>query len=327
MLFEALMELRNEAVEAGDYKVACILFVLCGAMAEGEESLMELSVRCVEYAKERLKMESELMTDKNALQLPLLEVQEKITKIRKLSLDDLPSNQRLGIPAGHPTTEFVEDILHRGQLESIKVVNLKDGNQFVEQGRKRIAAFRILRDRFPDEKKWTRIRAEIAEAEDFMSVLMAASAGNNQRHQNVLTDLQAIQYCQDNYPGMRDKDISRYTGIHPSTLKSRKTLFKLQPVWWDLFQAGKLLTTTAVEIAKQTPEIQHNLWADYQKNDQKITKEHIAEAQRVRRETTVMEHQDRLFPEVDIGGTTPMEPIVHDPSICPYCGQDMPEGE
>jgi hypothetical protein len=93
MLFEALMELRNEAVEAGDYKVACILFVLCGAMAEGEESLMELSVRCVEYAKERLKMESELMTDKNALQLPLLEVQEKITKIRKLSLDDLPSNQ------------------------------------------------------------------------------------------------------------------------------------------------------------------------------------------------------------------------------------------
>jgi hypothetical protein len=263
------------------------------------------------------------MDKDDVLQLPLLEAKEKITRIRKVLVDTLPSNEELKLPLGEPRAEFVEDILQRGQRESIQVVQFPDGKQWVEAGRKRIATFRILKERFPEQKKWNRIRTEIADAEDFMSALMAAAASNNQRHANVLTDLQAIRYCMDHFPDMKDTEISRMTGIHPSTLKSRKKLFSLQPKWWDLFEGGNLLTGTAVEISKQTPEVQNNLWATYMQNDRKITKEDIINAQRVRREETITEHQAELFPDLEPIEVDEPDPLP-DPSLCPYCGQDMP---
>ena len=50
MMIEALEELVQEAIEAGDYLVASVLSVLQGAMLSDDEVLKELADLCGEFA-------------------------------------------------------------------------------------------------------------------------------------------------------------------------------------------------------------------------------------------------------------------------------------
>lgn len=268
------------------------------------------------------------MTEEVALQMPLMPVSAKTPKIRRMKLEELPANENLRIPAGHPLPEFIQSIYEDGQIKPITVMTFDDGRMHVADGKRRIATFRILAERFPEDKRWKRITASLSEEESYEVAIRSTSIANNQRHENALSDLDTIRFIRDKYPTITKSELARRTGINPSTLARRMKLLKLVQPWGELFEGGELILSIAENIAGHTPEMQFKLWALYQEKG-KITQTMIKEVQKVRKTEAAEERQDVLFPELKPQDGDANLPVVHPdqtPTNCPYCGQDMPNG-
>lgn len=262
-------------------------------------------------------MESELMTDDLVLQIPLMPVNPKTKKSKLFKLSELPPNEELDIPAGHPLPEFVQSIYEDGQIEPIRIMFLPEGRLYVADGKRRIATFRILAERFPEDDRWDKIWASTTDEESYETALRAQSISNNQRYENALSDLKTLKYLRDKYPTASNSELARRSGIHPSTLKRRLKLLKLAQPWEELLENGSLVLGTAETIANHTSEVQFKLWAEYQEKG-KVTQDMIKEVQKVRVEKTVEVHQDVLFPElVAPPATEEYEPTQHDISPDP----------
>jgi hypothetical protein len=231
------------------------------------------------------------------LQLPLIQLKGKLPQIANVALDRLPSNEDLHIPRGHPTHEFVQDILNRGQLDPIRLARLADNSFFVIAGRKRIAAFRLLCEQFPDDDRWSSIQAVISSEEDEAAIL-ASSASNNMQHENVLTDLFSIQYLTGKYPGMDQKAMAAALGMSLQTLRKRIRLFKLDYIFTDLLERGNLTVSVAEEIASLPGTMQAKLHPIL-KEKGKISSEDVRQVQMVRKQETVEKQLELPALEVD----------------------------
>lgn len=200
------------------------------------------------------------------------------SKIAQLDLNLFPADEDLLGPA--PSREFIQDILERGQTDSITVNQIGKNEYFIIDGIRRIKAFRVLGKRFPENPAWQTIRAEIVEVEDKAAVL-AASASNNRRSDNPLTDLRAIRMVLDSNPHATIPEIANATGMPIGRVKNRMRLENLTPELFDAFVAGRMTAKVAEEAAKLPTAFQNKLLPKLL-TKKPITMEDVVDTQRTR---------------------------------------------
>ena len=217
------------------------------------------------------------------LQMPLISFDETKSKLIKVDVAALPPNEELISPA--PAREFVQDIYIRGQLQPIHLSKVSKGSYFVISGRRRIKAFRELQKMEPDNGKWKVMEALVVDAKDEASIL-AASASNNRRSDNVLTDLQALDYLLAKNPSISIPDMAKFSGMSQGTVKSRLRLKKLDPILLQALIDGHMTAQTAEKAAVLPSEFQGKLIVQFLKEG-KLALEDVAESQRTRVQQTV----------------------------------------
>jgi ParB/RepB/Spo0J family partition protein len=218
-----------------------------------------------------------------ALQVPLIRFDEQKAKLIRIALNELPASELLLSP--DPGREFVQDILVRGQITPIQVTKNPEGTYFVISGRRRIKAFRELAKSFPADSSFHSIKALVLDVED-ESAILAASADNNRRSQNVLTDLAAIEYCLKKDPNMPIVTIAKLTGMSQGTVKSRLKLKKLDPILLTAVSDGKMTTQAAEKAATLPQKFQNKLIGTLAK-DGFVSMDEVQESQRTRVQNTV----------------------------------------
>jgi len=224
------------------------------------------------------------MSDNNALQLPLLKFTNEGLELVQIPLDDLPASSTFKVPKGHPTQEFVQNILENGQREPIRVSYSYRSGYFVVAGRRRIMAIRKLNEEFPDDERFKTVMAVVSEESDD-AVVAASAASNNMRSENPLSDLEAIKYFQEKNPSIDDKALARILGIPLQTLKKRKALLKLDSLLMTEFEAGNIAIGAAEAAAKMPIAIQADLYTTLRKKGH-LSAEDVTDAQRVRVQET-----------------------------------------
>jgi ParB-like chromosome segregation protein Spo0J len=219
------------------------------------------------------------------LQLPLIELTNEDLKIIQIPLDELPASSTFRVPKGHPTQEFVQDILEHGQREPIRVSHDYGGGYFVMAGRRRVMAIRKLQETLPEDGRWNTVLAVSSEEQSDDAMIGAMSASNNMRSDNPLSDLEAIKYFQEKYPGLGNKALAKLLGMSLQTLKKRLTLTKLDSLLMTEYEQGKIATGAAEEAAKLPVSMQSKLYVTLRQKGH-LSVEDVQDAQRVRVQET-----------------------------------------
>lgn len=237
------------------------------------------------------------------LQPLLIPVDNKQGETIYIDIDDLPPTDQLAVPKDMENSlwfkDFVQSILEHGQFEPI-AVNKKGKKLTVTDGRKRLVAFRVLRDKFTDGP-WEKIWAVVREQDETNAKIVSVVA-NHQRYENIVSDLETIQYMLDKYPGISEKDLAKNLKMNPQVLKQRMKMLKLDPELKGALKSGRMSQSVAKEAASLPQELQKTLAKKTTTTKQgetvlkpKITLDDIKDTQRVRVDNTVQQHAAVLF--------------------------------
>jgi ParB/RepB/Spo0J family partition protein len=237
------------------------------------------------------------------IQMPLIQFGEIKSKLVMIPIDQLPPNEELMSP--FPQREFIEDIASRGVLVPIQVTKVGPGKFYVIAGRRRIKAVRQLGKLDPGNSKWNTIQALIVDAPDEAAIL-AASAENNRRSDNVLSDLQALNYLQSKDPNMSIANLAKFSGMSQGTVKSRLKLKKLDPILMQGLCDGRLSPASAEECVKLQDK-QGEAVALFLKEGN-LSLEDVRDLQRVRVTQTVENENQLVFPDLK-----PLLPVTVSP--------------
>jgi ParB/RepB/Spo0J family partition protein len=237
------------------------------------------------------------------IQLPLISFDEAKAKLIKIEIAALPANELLISPT--PSREFIQDIMDRGQLQPIHLNRVGHGKYYVIAGRRRIKAFRELAKIQPDEPRWKVINALVVDVSDEAAIL-GASAENNRRSINVLTDLQALDYLLSKNPSMTIPNLAKFSGMSQGTVKSRLKLKSLMPELLQGFIDGNMTSQTAEAASKLPSKFQSNCLVIYLKEG-KLSLEDVVEAQRVHVQETI--DTQLTLPDVQL------DPLPVEPSL------------
>jgi len=249
-----------------------------------------------------------------AFQIPFLPADNRNSNTVMIPIDDLPPDEELDIPKGHPSKEMLESLSDRGQIEPIQVAKLPEGKYFVVTGNKRLVAFRRLRAVMPNPEAWDKIWA-IVRDETYEAALTAGSTLTSVRYDNALTQMKAIRYLEAKYPGIEEKTLSRMTGMSIQTLRKRRKLFKLN----DGLKRGledKMITTAVADAAADLPvQMQDMLVQKMVSRDKKgklrgLSLEDIKDVQRVSREEKIAPYTQSLFPTVPAPQPAPQKQLL-----------------
>lgn len=214
------------------------------------------------------------------IQLMLTSDEKKNLKIVKVRLDQLPPNDELDSPA--PTSDFVQDILARGQLEPIHL-NKTEKGYFVISGRRRIKTFRELQK--VDEEQYSTINAIVHEA-GTNAAIYAASAHNNRKADNPIVDLQAIETFLKEKPSASKQQISQATGIPIPRIAKRLKLLNLVPAIQQAVKDGNVTCKTAEKASGLPTNMQNALVEKMNSNKGRLSEDDVTELQRVRVQDT-----------------------------------------
>lgn len=237
------------------------------------------------------------------LQPLLIPVDNEKTETVLIDIDDLPPNDQLAVPKDMIDSlwfkDLVQSILTHGQIYPISV-NKKGKKLTVPDGKKRLVAHRVLRDKFTDGP-WGKILAIVRE-QDEANARATATVANHVRYENIVDDLENIQWYLDTYPGISEKELSKTLGINPQTLKLRIKMLKLNPELKSAMKSGRMSQGVAKEAASLPQELQKALAQKTTTTKQgetvlkpKITLDDIKDTQRVRVDSTVQQHAAVLF--------------------------------
>jgi len=221
--------------------------------------------------------------------------EEQKKKIVKVKLENLPPNDEL--LSQSPSQEFVQDILTRGLLEPIHL-NKTDKGFTVISGRRRIKAFRQLQEVEPE--RFSAIDAIIFEVDDIKAIF-AASASNNKRADNPITDLEAIQLALKLKPNATVTEISQVTGIPGPRITKRLKLLNLQPAIQEALKDGRTTVAAAEKAASLPDNLQVKLVENMSKNKGKLSLDQVIDIQRVRVQDTA---KNLVLPTFDIPPST-----------------------
>jgi ParB-like chromosome segregation protein Spo0J len=227
------------------------------------------------------------------IQLPLIKTKVNNKKLVRVLLSDLPSNDKLDLPKGQPTAEFVQDIINRGLLEPIVVIKI--GKEYlIESGNKRVAAMRKIQELIPDTDEYNAIWA-IVKSDATEVSMMSSVASNHMRQDNVITDMRVIRHLIDKYPNMDEKQMATALGMSIQTLRRRKKLLRVSDVIMDSLIAGKISTGVAEALAGEGKDVQNQAIAQIIEKG-KVSLEDIKVFQRERKQTNVDALAPTLFP-------------------------------
>jgi len=241
------------------------------------------------------------------IQLPLIKTKVNDKKLVRILLADLPSNEKLDLPKGQPTAEFVQDIINRGLLEPIVVVKVGDSYQ-IESGNKRVAACRKIQELIPDTDEWNAIWAVVKSDATEVSMLSSV-ASNHMRQDNVITDLRVITHLIEKYPNMDEKQMATALGMSIQTLRRRKKLLVVNDVIMDALTAGKIGTGTAEALAGESKDVQNLAIAQIIEKG-KVSLDDIKGFQQERKQLNFDTLAPKLFP--DIGEPVDTEQISNE---------------
>lgn len=219
-----------------------------------------------------------------------------------------------------PSESFIQSVLRWGGVfEAIDV--RKDGKKYrVIEGRRRLRAMLILRERAQADETikldWTIPAKVIKGLKDEASVDAYALMKNRQRSDNLIFEAGAVQRLYAR--GATEKDVYELTGLLPQEQERRVTILKAIKPLRKAFDEGRLTIAQLEAAAKMTPDVQQKL-ADRLKDKVKeakgveakakvkITGQDIREVKTVRDTTAAAAMPQELFdskPE-DLGGGAP----------------------
>lgn len=178
--------------------------------------------------------------------LPAVKITPEYTRI---PLEDLPPDEELLGPA--PTSGFIHSIETIGVL--MPIIAVREGGRYrLAAGRSRVKASRALSLAdipavvYPDG----------AEVCDVLTLVE-----NQQRGQNVLADLEAIEALI--VKGASPTDIKRATGMPMQTIAARLSLASLSKELRQVWRDGGINESTAVLLSKSSKPIQRRAYLHY----------------------------------------------------------------
>jgi hypothetical protein len=187
-------------------------------------------------------------------QLSLLKIEQSKFKAVVVKLHTLPHNDALeSLPL---TSDFLADIDMRGILEAPVVAKTERG-LFVISGARRIKAARELGH---ETIKIMRGEMPLWEAQ------MARSAANNQRQDNSIADLTAVNLVLSKKPGASVKEISQMTGIKQGRVKTLLPMAKLPRILIEGIGKGHISAETVRILSVQTTVQREEALRRYREN-------------------------------------------------------------
>ena len=221
--------------------------------------------------------------DKNVIQIPMFSKETK-GKLVYIPLNQLPANDAEGMESTPPAPDFIQDIAERGLLDPIIVVKNDQGYKVIA-GRRRVKAFRYIHEEMALDK-FDKIKAVIYESMNDYDALLAASAHNNRRSDNIITDILAIKAVLDTKPTASKSSIAKLTGIPISRVAKRMDLFNLDATLYTALADGEITNSVAEKVAKMPEVLQKELAEKFIKNG-KLSMKDVEDVRRTLVQDTV----------------------------------------